>query len=327
MTVVESSLQARTDSLKLRLHAVTYAAADVLFFELRSPNGEVLPVFTAGAHIDVYMSTGISRSYSLLNDPAERHRYVVGIKLDPSSRGGSAWMHGFARVGAIFEIGRPRNNFELNEAAACSILIAGGIGITPLWSMIQRLDSLNRPWKLHYQARSKAAAPLIDQLTQSRYAQNVTLGFDDEPAQGALNIARIVQQAPIDAHFYCCGPAPMLKAYEAACAELDPSRVHLEYFAAQQLPSLAGGFQVRLARTGKVIAIAPGETILDRLLASGIQVPSSCRQGVCGVCETKVLAGVPDHRDVVLSEAEKRDGTSMIVCCSGALSDELVLDL
>lgn len=308
----------------LRIHAIAYGADDVLLFDLRAPANGGLPPFEAGAHIDLRLPRGLIRSYSLLNDPVERHRYVIGVKREPDSRGGSAWLHGEARVGALIEVDGPSNHFALDESAPHAVFIAGGIGITPLWSMVQRLQRLGTPWTLHYRARSRGSAALLHEL--AGHAGCVHLSFSDEGAP-SLNLAAVVAAAPEGAHFYCCGPAPMLEAFEAACAGLDPARVHLEYFAAKEAPATEGGFVVRLARSGRTIPVAAGSTILDALQAQGVPVPSSCQQGVCGVCETAVLSGTPDHRDLVLSEQERAAGRTMMICCSGSKTPELTLDV
>lgn len=313
-------------TLATRIHAISYACDDVLLFELRSLDGQLLPAFTPGAHVDVHIPGGLSRSYSLLNDAAERHRYLIGIKREQASRGGSAWMHEMARPGGRLEIAGPRNHFALDESAPHSVLIAGGIGITPLWSMAQRLHALQRPWTLHYRARSRRAAPLLDELACAELASHVTTSFSDEAQGRRLDIVRIVAEAPPGAHFYCCGPVPMMESFQQACSHLDPARVHLEYFAAKEEAATEGGYTVRLAKSGREVLVQPGETILASLQAAGVAVPSSCQQGVCGACEMRVLSGTPDHRDLVLSDTEKASGATMMICCSGSLSAELVLD-
>ncbi len=310
--------------VSLRIHAIAYGADDVLLFDLRSPEATGLAPFDAGSHIDLRLPRGITRSYSLLNDPAERHRYVIGVKREPDSRGGSAWLHGDARVGALLDVDGPRNSFALNEAAPHSVFIAGGIGITPLWSMAQRLEHLGRGWTLHYRARSRRRAALVDEL--AAHAARVQLSFRDA-GDAPLDLGRIVAQAPEGAHFYCCGPVPMLESFETACAGLDPARVHLEYFAAKDAPATEGGFVVHLARSGRTIPIQPGCTVLDALQAAGVAVPSSCQQGVCGVCETRVLSGEPDHRDLVLTAQERAANKTMMICCSGSKTPALTLDI
>lgn len=313
-------------TLSTRIHAISYACDDVLLFELRSLDGDPLPAFAPGAHVDLHLPGGLSRSYSLLNDAAERHRYLIGIKRESASRGGSAWMHEVARPGDRLEIAGPRNHFALEEAAPHSVLIAGGIGITPLWSMAQRLQALQRPWTLHYRARSRRTAPLLEELMRVDIAPRVSASFSDEVRSRRLDIARIVAEAPSSSHFYCCGPVAMMESFEQACSHIDPTRVHLEYFAAKEAAATEGGYTVRLAKSGREISVKRGETILASLQAAGVAVPSSCQQGVCGACEMRVLSGTPDHRDLVLSDAEKAGGSTMMICCSGSLTAELVLD-
>ena len=310
----------------LRLHCVTYGAEGVLLFDLRADDGRPLVRFTPGAHIDVEIPQGMRRSYSLLNDPSERHRYVIGVQKEAAGRGGSRWMHEHARVGASLAIHGPRNHFPLEEAAAHSVFIAGGIGITPIWSMIQRLRTLGRQWSLHYSCRSRATAALLEELIVSTDADQVALNFDDTSGTH-LDLRAIVASAPDNSHFYCCGPAPMLNAFKAACEGLPQERVHLEYFGAAEAPATQGGFTVKLARKGVQVIVPTGRTILEALRSAGVAVPSSCEQGVCGICETRVLAGVPDHRDLVLTEAERAANQSVMICCSGARTPELTLDL
>ncbi|MBC5781358.1 oxidoreductase [Ramlibacter sp. USB13] len=310
----------------LRIHAITHAAEGVLLFELRRPQAGELPAFTPGAHVDVHLAPGLVRSYSLVNSANERHRYVIGVKRDPASRGGSAWLHEQARAGQVIEVGAPRNNFALQEDAPCSVLLAGGIGITPLWSMVQRLEERGRPWELHYGNASRASAALLEELQAPHRAGRVHLSFADEGGE-RLDIEGIVREAPAGAHFYCCGPAGMLQAFQAACRDIDPARVHFEAFGPAEASARSGGFVVHLARSGRSVQVPAGQTILETLEACGIDVPYSCREGVCGACETRVLRGTPEHRDMLLSEAERAAGRTMMVCCSGSVGPELELDL
>ncbi|RII83238.1 PDR/VanB family oxidoreductase [Neopusillimonas maritima] len=313
--------------LDVRIHSITYSAEDVLLFDLRPERGESMPPFSPGAHIDIRMPNGLSRSYSLLNNSEERHRYVVGIRKDAKSRGGSVWMHDYARAGGLLTVSCPRNHFELFEEADHSIFIAGGIGITPLWSMIQRLSALKRSWFLYYGARSRGAAALLPEITSSGWMSHVCLSFDDETNGRFIDFDHIITSAPENTHFYCCGPEPMLQAYQRACAAIDPGRVHLEYFSPPESPALKGGYVVRLARSGVCVEVQEGRSILESLESAGVSVPSSCQQGICGVCETRIISGTPDHRDLVLTEEERASGETMMICCSGSLGSELVLDL
>jgi len=309
-------------TFQVRIKSATWEAAAITSYELRPAEGTELPPFTAGAHIDLTLPNGLIRSYSLVNRQSERHRYVIAVQKDRASRGGSKWVHENFRVGDLVSINGPRNNFPLEESAERSIFIAGGIGITPILSMMARLTELGREWELIYCARTRAVAAFVDILTG-----NVRFNFDEEPGGRMLDVGAVVAAAPPNAHLYCCGPLPMLSAFEAATASLPRERVHVEYFTAKEPPAVEGGFRVLLARSGREFVVPAGKTILDTLLDAGLDVPYSCMEGVCGTCETKVLEGVPDHRDLILTEEEHAAGKSMMICCSGAKTERLVLDL
>jgi vanillate O-demethylase ferredoxin subunit len=315
--------------LSLQLRAIRWEAAGVCSFEFARPDGGELPPFTAGSHIDLHLGNGLVRSYSLCNDQAERTRYVVGVNRDPKSRGGSSYVHEQFRVGEMISVGAPRNNFALDEAAPHSVLVAGGIGITPLWSMAQRLDAIGRDWSLFYAARSHAGAAFLESLrtliARSTHGK-LHLHFDDQTGGKVLDIAPIVADAPAGSHFYCCGPVPMLAAFEQATAALPPAQVHVEYFAAKEAPAVSGGFKIELARSRKTLDVPPGKSILDVMIEAGVPVSYSCLEGVCATCETKVLAGECDHRDLVLTKEEQASNTVIMVCCSGSKSPVLVLD-
>lgn len=318
------------DTLTLRLRAMTWEAEGILGLELvPAAPGEPLPAFTAGAHIDLHLPGGPVRSYSLLNDPTERHRWCVAVHRDPASRGGSRQVHEQLRPGQLLTVSPPRNHFPLDEGAPLSVLIAGGIGITPLLCMVRRLTALGRPWVLHHAARTRAHAAFCDELQALAAQGGGTLHrvFDQEPGGRMIDIAALVADLPDGAHVYCCGPAGMLAAFERATAGLPPERVHLEYFAAKDAPAASGGFSVKLRRDGRTVPVPPGQSILDALAAIGAEPPWSCREGVCGTCEVRVLEGVPDHHDMVLSPAQRDANDRMMVCCSGAKSPLLVLDL
>jgi ferredoxin-NADP reductase len=309
-------------TLRLRVKSATWEAPNIVSYDLRPPEAGQLPAFTAGSHIDLTLPNGLIRSYSLVNPQSERHRYVIAVQKDRASRGGSKWVHENFHPGDVLTINGPRNNFALNEAAEKSIFIAGGIGITPIVSMTERLSAIGRDWELIYCARKRAEAAFVDALKG-----NVKFNFDEEPGGKMLDIAAVVRAAPANAHLYCCGPLPMLSAFEAATAELPRERVHVEYFTAKEPPAVEGGYKVVLAKSGKEFIVPPGKTILDTLLDAGLDIPYSCMEGVCGTCETKVLEGVPDHRDLILTEDEHAANKIMMICCSGAKSEKLVLDL
>jgi vanillate O-demethylase ferredoxin subunit len=308
----------------MRLTAITYAAEQVHLYEFRPVSGTSVPRFTAGAHVDLYLPNGVVRQYSIANAQDQRDRYVLGVKREAAGRGGSRFMHDELRVGTVLEVGRPRNNFTLVETAAHSVLIAGGIGVTPIVSMAARLRSLGRSWELHYAVRRRSEAAFLDEL---RVGDGQVRLHVDEEQGGVLDVARVVRAAPQEAHLYCCGPTPMLDAFTAAAASWPAQQVHLEYFSAAVAPAVESGFVVELARSKLLVSIPPGQTILEALRARGVKVQTSCEQGICGSCETRVLAGEPDHRDLLLSFEEKAANEVMMICCSGSRSAVLVLDL
>lgn len=320
----------RPTTLQVRVRATTYEAEGILGFELTPlPPTVKLPAFTAGAHIDLHLDNGLVRSYSLLNDPQERHRYQIGVNKNSNAGGGSRYLHDSLRTGSVLNISAPRNNLPLDESAPHNVFIAGGIGITPMLSMIARSQTLGTPWTLYYSARARQHAAFVERLEvfQGQAGARVELNFDQEPGGKMLDLKAIVQDLPAGAHVYCCGPLPMLEAYERATAALPPERVHREYFAAKAAPATDGRYTVELRRSGKTLEIQAGQTILDALITAGAEPPYSCGEGICGTCEVKVLDGIPDHRDLVLSNAEKQANDRMMVCCSGAQSHILVLDL
>lgn len=318
------------DTLKVRVRATTYEAQHILGFELVPLDpATALPAFTAGAHIELHLPGGLRRSYSLLNDPQETHRYCIGVNRDAHSRGGSRYMHEQLRTGAVLTIGVPRNLFAMDESSPFNVFIAGGIGITPMLSMIARSQALGTPWRLHYAARTRQHAGFLDVLAhyQDAPGAEVLLNFDQEPGGRMLDLNAVIAAIPEGAHVYACGPTPLLAAYEQATANLPPERVHREYFAAQETAATDGSYTVTLARSQRTLQIQPGQTLLDGLIAIGAEPTFSCQQGICGTCEVKVLEGTPDHRDMVLTDAEKAANDRMMVCCSGAQSTRLVLDL
>jgi vanillate O-demethylase ferredoxin subunit len=309
----------------MRLTSVTYAAERTHLFEFRPLGGQTLAPFEAGAHIDLHLPDGMVRQYSLINPQHETHRYVVGIKRDPRSRGGSSYIFESLVVGTVVRIGGPRNNFRLVEDASHTVLVAGGIGITPIWAMLQRLESTGRSWELHYATRSRAETAFATEL--ERFGERVHMHVDDEFGGAVMDIGAAVRDVASDAHLYCCGPTPMLASFEEATRSLPRGQVHIERFTSETPVASAGGYLVELARCGKIVRVGAGQTILEALRANGVNVPSSCEQGICGACETKIVSGVPDHRDLILSEEEKAANATLMICCSGSKSDVLVLDL
>jgi len=315
------------DLREVRVKRISFEAENINSYELVLPGGGDLAPFAAGSHIDLHLQNGMVRSYSLVNDQDERHCYVIAVNRDTSSRGGSNFVHDNVRAGDIIKISEPHNNFALREDAEHSVLIAGGIGITPLMSMIRRLERLGRPWELFYAARTRNAAAFLDDFAAISPSAHVHVDFDDERAGRIFDLAAIVATAPAHAHLYCCGPLPMLDAFEKAAVGRPAGHAHVEYFQAKEAPALDGGFKVKLAKSNRTIAIEPGKTILDAVLDAGVSANFSCSEGVCGTCETRVIEGIPDHRDLFLSPEEKAANKTMMICCSGSKSQTLVLDL
>ena len=318
-----------------RLHGLEWLAEGVLGLDFRPVDGQPWAAVTAGAHIDLRLPGGLVRSYSLVNAPGETHRYLVAVHQDPNSRGGSRTIHQALRPGEKIEIVGPRNSFALREEAAHTVFVAGGIGVTPLWCMAQRLSQIGRPWTMHYCARSMETAAYARELQELAAATGNTLHLHldgGDPARRA-DLGSFVAEAPAGSHFYCCGPAPMLKAYSEATSGLDSARVHLEYFAPPPAPAAGAtgsgdrAFTLKLSRSGKLLNVPVGQSVLDVLLGAGIEVPYSCMAGICRACETKVVEGTVDHRDMVLEDAERNRGDCMIICCSRASSDALTLEM
>lgn len=300
-------------------------ADGINFYELARPGCSPLPTASPGAHIDLHLPNGMIRQYSLLTAEENPRCYSIGVKRDENSRGGSRYIHETWRTGAQLTISAPRNNFPLAEDAEHTIFIAGGIGITPIWCMLNRLHALGRSWQLYYACRQASQAIFIPQLTTHR---QVHCHFDDRESGRFIDLSKIVDDAPRHSHLYCCGPPPMMAAFEGTTAAGWPAhQLHTEYFTAKQAAALERRFTVKLARSGREVVIKPGHSILKTLQAAGLNIAYSCEEGICGTCETRVLAGIPDHRDSVLTEADRISNTKIMICCSGSLTDQLVLDL
>lgn len=317
---------ATSGTLRAIVTARNREAEGIDSFELRSANGLELPAFSAGAHIDVHLPGGEVRQYSLCNDPFERDRYVIAVLRDPASRGGSVTMHDEVRVGMILPVSAPRCTFPLHRADH-SILIAGGIGVTPLLSMAQQLRRDGASFELHYCIRSKAVAAFADMLAG---AEATRLYFDDGAGAGRFAPRAALAKPRPDTRVYVCGPPGFIE-YVLNAARVcgwAETQLHCEYFAAAPIDTSAdASFIVRLARRGTALSVPHDRTVADVLRANGILLPMSCRQGVCGTCIVPVLSGICDHRDMFLTKTEQARNDQFTPCCSRALSDELVLDL
>ena len=317
-----------TRSLKVlidvRLTAARFAARDTNLYELQRLDGDALPAAEPGAHIDLHLPNGLVRQYSLIATDCAPSTYLIGVKHDPKGRGGSGYIHQQLRVGALLQISVPRNHFPLIETRERVVLIAGGIGITPIWSMAKRLQAFDRPWELHYSVRSRADALFSDEMSSLPSAR---LYVNDENNGRILDLPGLLDTVPRGAHIYCCGPATMLAAFENATKYRPKEQIHVEHFSAQCDAATDGGFVVELARSARQVKVPAGMTVLQALRNCGVDVPWSCEQGVCGACETGVISGIPDHKDVVLTDHEHNANDRMMICCSGCKSDRLILDL
>jgi ferredoxin-NADP reductase len=306
-----------------RVASIRPAAIDILRFELEPADRRPFAPFTAGAHIDVTTPAGPVRQYSLCGNPSDARRYAIAVKREAEGRGGSISMHGALEEGEPLAFSGPRNLFKLAPAGE-SLLIAGGIGITPIYAMAQALAAAGRPWELHYCARSAEHAAFRSELEVLAQGRMSTY-FSEAPL---LDAGALLREVRPETHVYCCGPAPLMQAVKQAAAHWPAERVHFEYFAA---PAIAWPpnqpFEVELARSGAVLQVPRDRSILQVLRADGVDVHSACEEGVCGTCETRVLAGEPEHRDMLLTDAEKAAGRTMMVCVSRSRSPRLVLDL
>ena len=314
------------DTIEVRIASLRDETPRIRSFVLEAKDGVRLPPFTAGSHIDCHLRDGLVRSYSLLNAPDENH-YVIGVARDEQSRGGSRGIHEGWRAGDTIRITAPRNTFALVEDAPHSVFIAGGIGITPLLSMIARLDALGRPWELHYAVKTRDEAAFLDRVRLAGVDRpRLHVFFHHEEDATRLDIAKVVREAPVDAHLYCCGPLRMLDAFGETAKERPADLLHVEYFTPREEAATEGGYEVVCDRTGITVPVQPGQRMLDALLDAGLMISFSCSEGMCGTCETKVLEGVPDHRDEFLTDDEKASNTLVMPCCSGSKTKRLVID-
>ncbi|TYZ45368.1 oxidoreductase [Ralstonia solanacearum] len=307
------------------------AAQDIATFELAAPDGGALPPFTAGAHIDVRVA-GFVRQYSLCNSPAETHRYRIGVLRDAQSRGGSVAMHALA-VGATLEISAPKNHFALVPGARHSILLAGGIGVTPLLAMAEQLAADGASFALHYAARAPERMAFRDRLAAAHLAPHARCYFDNAPAAERLDLAAVLSRPDEGTHLYACGPAGFIRGRAGAGARAGwpEANLHREYFGAAPQPPAAGetgdagAFRIRWRSAARRWRWAPAKRRSSSLRRCGVDWPTSCEQGVCGTCLTRVLEGEPVHQDQYLTDEERASGC-FLPCVSRA-KGLLVLDM
>lgn len=316
-------------TLQVKVAARREEAEGIIGLELVAVDGGPLPEFAAGAHIDVHLPGGLLRQYSLCNAPHERHRYQIGVLRDPQSRGGSLAVHDALKVGDLITISAPRNQFAL-QPAPHSLLLAGGIGVTPILCMAEALATAGDSFELHYCARSPMRQAFRERIAASTFADRVVHHYDDGEADQKLDLDALLSRTDPATRLYVCGPTGFIAhVLETARRRGWPeSQLHFEYFGAA--PVQADGntaFDVKLASSGQVYAIPAGRTVIQVLAEHGVDVPVSCEQGICGTCLTRVLEGEPDHRDQYLTDEERAANDQFTPCCSRAKSALLVLDL
>ncbi len=319
-------------SRSLRVERIEPVADAVVRLRLVATDGRPLPRWTAGSHIDVECgssasSTAWSRQYSLCGDPADAHAFEIAVLREPDGRGGSAWLHDHVRVGDRLTVRGPRNHFRLDEASPRALFIAGGIGITPIAAMTRRARELGIDYALHYSGRRRGAMALVDELA-ALHGERLHLHCSDAEARNDL--AALLAEPRAGTRVYACGPPRLLEAVSAAVAGWPDDALRMEHFVAtggRLDPAREHAFEVELKDSGIVVAVPAGQTLLGALRAANIDVQSDCEEGLCGSCEVRVLAGQIDHRDVVLTCAERAADSRMMACCSRAKSARLVLEL
>lgn len=315
--------------IKVKVVSTREVGQGILELVLQDANQGLLPSFTPGAHLDVYLPNGLVRAYSLTNEsPATGAKeYVVAVGLSADSRGGSKYIHESVCKGDDLEVGVPRNLFELSDDPSPALFIAGGIGITPLRAMVRQRQSQNLMWHLVYATRSNSHAAYFSEL--SNYGKAVDFHFDDE-AGTPLPVEKVIARLTPQTHLYCCGPQALMQKVRELTKDHPASHLHFESFSSNvshQSISEEFGFTVELSRQGKVFDVAAGQSIIDCLEVNGVVVPSVCREGICGACECTIVEGEVEHRDQILSEDEKKANQTMMICVSRAKGHRLILDL
>src|ERR1700722_680242 len=316
--------------LKLRVRSVTYQAEGVLSYELVDPAGEQLPSFEAGAHIDVRIPGGFSRRYSLCDAPGNVDHYRIAVLNVAGGRGGSKAMHEAVQAGSLIEVSAPPNFFPLDERGSHSILLAGGIGVTPLLAMMERLHNQKRSYEFHYCTRTPTHTAFAERLAPHVEQGIVHIHHDGGDPRNGLDVTALLRERQEGSHVYFCGPSGFMSAVRSAVAHWPKDSVHFEYFTSEVPADRVNGVEngvteVVLNRSQRSIAVAPSQTILEALRAAGVEAETSCESGVCGTCKTKYLQGKPEHNDYLLSDEEHE--TQVLICCARVETGPLVLDL
>lgn len=318
-----------TTTLRVKVVKKTEEAEDIISVELAEPDGHPLPAFSAGAHIDVQVKDGLVRQYSLCNHPEERDRYLIGVLRDPESRGGSIAMHDDIKEGDLLQISPPKNLFPLVHAPR-TLLFAGGIGVTPILCMAERLAHINADFEMHYSTRSKQRTAFLTRIQSSSFSDRVHFHFSDQGAAQRLRLEPIIGMPNPDTHIYICGPIRFIDHILDSCKSYgwNHEQLHTEYFSGRETDTSSDSdFEVQIASSGATFPIPADKTVLEVLYENGVDVPASCEQGVCGTCLTRVLDGTPDHRDMYQTEEEQAVNDQFTPCCSRSHSKCLVLDL
>ncbi|HEX5806990.1 MAG TPA: fatty acid desaturase [Macromonas sp.] len=315
--------------IAMRLVATREVGEDIRAFSFEPVDGCELRNGSAGAHLDFYLPNGLVRQYSIVSHDKQANRYTVAVKRDDNGRGGSKAMHELT-VGTVLNVGRPRNNFVLYETAKRFVLVSGGIGITPMLHMANRLKSIGKPFELHVCARNESAVPFRDEIVDGALAANSTVHLDLPNGRSSFDVQKVFGRPDADTLIYLCGPQGFMKWLReaAVAAGWNEANVRIESFSApmaEYAPNRA--FDVELARTKRVINVKPDQSILDALSVAGVNVPYACMQGTCGTCVVGVVTGKVEHRDAFLSEDEKTSGSAMCLCVSRASGDKLTIDV
>jgi ferredoxin-NADP reductase len=314
-------------SLEVVIRDSIRLAEGVVGLELASAAGALLPPFEPGAHVALHLPNGLVRHYSLYGDSADRSRYLIAVLRQADSRGGSRFIHDAIRPGDRLALSEPANHFQLDPSAARSLLVAGGIGITPILAMARSLLAQGRTFELYYLSRSRQHAPFLDFLQSSGFKDSITIHHSC--GNRRLDMATVLRGVAADTHVYCCGPPGLLSVVRDASLHLLPGRFHSETFVAEENLKRDddASFTVHLTKRDMRVTVGADETILNALLRAGVDVDYSCQEGTCGTCVVEVAGGIPDHRDSVLSDIEHARGKMMTICCSRSKSRELLLKL
>lgn len=328
MAATATSTELREHEVEVVVNDRACVAEGVVALTLTERHGRPLPEWSPGAHIDLLLAPDIVRQYSLCGDPADRSRWRIGVLRDPHSRGGSMQVHEQLHTGATLRVRGPRNHFSLVHAPRY-LFIAGGIGVTPILTMIAAAHAQGAHWRLLYGGRTRASMAFLDDLA-SYPPDHITVWPEDE--HGLLDLPTALHTPQPDTLIYCCGPEPLLNAVEAHATHWPPGALHIERFkvnpaTATPTPGALDSFEIVLDRSGQTLTVPPDKSILEVCQQAGISTLSSCMNGLCGTCETDVLDGTPDHRDSVLSPQERQTNEFMMICVSRSLTPQLILDL